>query len=150
MINRRTFLADTGAVLLTAPLAAEVQQARNKVRQLAQEPPPPPGLVCPGNTYWNGHGCTSGRRPPAEDQYVEIVPGKTTKQEILAIFGEPNYRWTQGSGDEALSYYMHSLGPRYPTWFRDASLRDRNEMLVFWVDQRGLFVRYSVTSQPSP
>ncbi len=149
-MERRAFLAGTGAVLLVAPLTTEGRQARNEVRHLAQEPPPSRGLVCPGNTYWNGHGCTSGRRPPAEDQYVEIVPGKTTKEEILALFGEPDYRSTQGSGNEALSYYMHSLGPPYPMWLRDASLRNRNGMLIFLMDQRGLFVRYSVTSQPPP
>jgi hypothetical protein len=150
VIARRRFLAGAGAVLLTVPLGAEAQRARTEVLHLAQEPAPPSGFVCPGNTFWNGHGCTSGRRPPTEDQYVEIVPGKTTKQEILALFGEPDYRSTQGSGDEELIYYMHSLGPPYPMWFRHASLRNRNGMLLFLVDQRGLFVRYSVTSQPSP
>src|SRR6266545_3803463 len=149
-MERRAFLAGTGAVLLVAPLTTEGRQARNEVRHLAQEPPPSRGLVCTGNTYWNGHGCTSGRRPPAEDQYVEIVPGKTTKEEILALFGEPDYRSTQGSGNEALSYYMHSLGPPYPMWLCDASLRNRNGMLIFLMDRRGLFVRYSVTSQPPP
>jgi hypothetical protein len=149
-MKRRAFLSVIAGSLLAAPLAAEAQPAGKKVRHLAQEPPPPPGLVCPGNTYWNGHGCTSGRRPPAQDQYVEIVPGKTTKQDILALFGEPDYRSTHGSGNEELIYYIRSLGPPYPMWFRDASLRDRAAMLVFWVDQRGLFVRYSVTSQPSP
>src|SRR6266511_537338 len=84
-MERRAFLAGTGAVLLVAPLTTEGRQARNEVRHLAQEPPPSRGLVCPGNTYWNGHGCTSGRRPPAEDQYVEIVPGKTTKEDSGAL-----------------------------------------------------------------
>src|SRR5688572_12836483 len=119
-MNRRTFLTALTGGLLAAPVAAEAEEAGNKVRQLAQEPAPPPGLVCPGNTHWNGHGCTSGRRPPAEDQYVEIVPGKTTQQDIRALFGEPNYRSTHGSGHEALIYYIHSLGPPYPMWFRDA------------------------------
>jgi hypothetical protein len=150
VITRRRFLAGTGAVLLAAPLRAEAQRARNEVLHLAQEPPPPSGFVCPGNTFWNGHGCTSGRRPPTDDQYVEIVPGKTTKQEILAFFGQPDYGSIQGSEGEKLIYYVHSLGPPYPMWFRDPSLRDRNGMLLFLVDQRGLFVRYSVTTQPSP
>ncbi len=27
---------------------------------LAQQPPPPPGFRCPGDSYWNGKGCTTG------------------------------------------------------------------------------------------
>jgi hypothetical protein len=116
-MDRRTFLAGTGAVLLAAPLVGGAQQAT---------------------------------RPPAEDQYVEIVPGKTTKQEIVAFFGQPDYGTIQGSEGEELIYYIRSLGPPYPMWFRNPSLRNRNGMLLFLVDQRGLFVSYSVTSQPSP
>src|SRR6266511_537336 len=90
---------------------------------------------------------------------VVALPPKTSmsrlslgrpRKKILALFGEPDYRSTQGSGNEALSYYMHSLGPPYPMWLRDASLRNRNGMLIFLMDRRGLFVRYSVTSQPPP
>jgi len=33
-----------------------------KRTHLAQQPPPPPGLRCPGNSYWNGQGCTTGER----------------------------------------------------------------------------------------
>jgi putative ABC transport system substrate-binding protein len=46
MIYRRTFLAGTGAVLLTAPLAAEGQQAVGKVYRIAYVgsiPPAPQG-----------------------------------------------------------------------------------------------------------
>ena len=148
-MDRRAFLAGTGAVLLAAPLAAEAQDARNEVRRFAQEPATP-GLVCPGNTYWNGQECTSGRRPASEDQFVEIVTGKTTKQEILALFGEPAYRWADGSGQEVLIYYMDTLGPPYPMWFRHTARRDRKGMLEFWLDHRGLFLRSGSTTLPSP
>jgi hypothetical protein len=137
-MDRRAFIIG-GVATLATPLAAA-----------AQQPPPPPGLVCPGNTYWTGHGCTSGRRPPAEGEYVEIVPERTTKKEILALFGGPDYRWTHENGNEELIYYIQSLGPPYPTWFRDRSLRDRSGMLVFRVDQRGIFIGYHLTSPPTP
>jgi putative ABC transport system substrate-binding protein len=44
VIDRRTFLAGTGALLLAAPLAAEAQQAKiYRVGFLSQSSPPPPG-----------------------------------------------------------------------------------------------------------
>ena len=44
MMDRRTFLAGSGAVLLAAPLAAEAQQAKvYRVGFLSQGSPPPPG-----------------------------------------------------------------------------------------------------------
>jgi hypothetical protein len=54
-------------------------------------------------------GAQQATRPPAEDQYVEIVPGKTTKQEILAFFGQPDYGTIQGSEGEELIYYVRSV-----------------------------------------
>jgi putative ABC transport system substrate-binding protein len=49
LIDRRTFLAGTGAVLLAAPLAAEAQQARKVYRMgvLAGSPPTTPDAARP-------------------------------------------------------------------------------------------------------
>ena len=52
MMDRRTFLAGTGAVLLAAPLAAEGQQAA--------VPTALPGL----GDYVTGTGPRTGRAPP--------------------------------------------------------------------------------------
>jgi len=74
---------------------------------------------------------------------------------LVRVPEAPSPGWLSGEGGvcstpEELIYYIRSLGPHHPMWFRNPSLRNRNGMLLFLVDQRGLFVRYSVTSQPSP
>ncbi len=47
MIDRRTFLAGTGAVLLAAPLAAEAQQVQKiPTARAAREPAPSPECGC--------------------------------------------------------------------------------------------------------
>ena len=55
MIDRRTFLAGTGAVLLTAPLAAEAQQAGNVPRI---------GVLAPGNPPLEAFDAFRKRRIP--------------------------------------------------------------------------------------
>jgi hypothetical protein len=139
IVDRRAFIVGSVAALAALPIS-EAQP---------QQPPPPPGLVCPDSTYWTGHGCTSGRRPPAEEQYVEIIRGKTTKSDVLALFGSPDKQSIDRDGNE-LTYDIHSLGPPYPTWFRDSSLRDDSGMLVFRFDPAGVFIGYHVTPGPSP
>ena len=73
MIDRRTFLAGTGAVLLAAPLAAEGQQAKvYRVGFLSQSSPTPPGAK-PGvfTTSLNDLGYVEGRNLVLERRWAE-------------------------------------------------------------------------------
>jgi hypothetical protein len=109
-------------------------------------PPAPPGLVCPGSSYWNGFGCTSGR--VYERRFVDVVAGKSTKVEILALYGPPAFVYGDDGSRQLLSYYEWHMRPPYPTWLRRSL--GFNGMVVFQIDERGIFVGHYLETQPSP
>jgi putative tryptophan/tyrosine transport system substrate-binding protein len=76
VIDRRTFLAGTGAVLLAAPLAAEGQQAGKvwRIGWLGVTPPTSPPLQRSSEAFLQGlrdHGFVEGQNVIIERRYSE-------------------------------------------------------------------------------
>lgn len=74
-----------------------------------------------------------------------IVEGKTTKAEILALYGPPAYE-----NERELIYYSYELGPPYPAWLRELLRSRPQSMVIFRFDERGVFMGHSSTGWPSP
>jgi hypothetical protein len=81
----------------------------------------------------------------AQERSVEIVEGKTTKAEILKLYGPPAYE-----NERELIYYSHELNPPYPAWLRELVRSSPRIMVIFSFDERGVFVGHSSTLWPSP
>jgi hypothetical protein len=80
----------------------------------------------------------------AQERSGEIVEGKTTKAEILARYGPPAYE-----NERELTYYAHELSPPYPAWLRELVRSRPQSMVIFRIDQRGIFVGHSSIGWPS-
>jgi hypothetical protein len=80
----------------------------------------------------------------AQDPTEDLIVGKSTKAEVRACFGSPDYET-----ERYWSYYAHLIGPPpYPAWLRE--VRHLQRMVVFEFNDRGVFLRRSYTGWPSP
>ena len=76
----------------------------------------------------------------------DFVVGKSTKADVLARFGPPAF-----GGERYWAYYAHEMGPPpYPTWLREFRESQRQQMVVFEFDDRGVFLGRSYTGWPPP
>jgi hypothetical protein len=81
----------------------------------------------------------------AQERSVEILEGKTTKVEILGLYGPPAY-----GNERELIYYSHELSPPYPAWLRESVRSSRQRMVIFRFDERGVFIGHASTGWPAP
>jgi len=76
----------------------------------------------------------------------EIVERKTTKAEIRAFYGPPDYSNEQGD----LIYDASSLKPPLPACVRGRVRSTRQFMIIFEFEDSGILVRCSTTGWPPP
>ena len=84
-----------------------------------------------------------------QDRSADVVVGKSTKADILARFGRPR---EEGRTDRVLWYHATELGPPpYPPSLEIFALRsNKNFMVLFKFDERGVLLEFYETTLPSP
>lgn len=82
-------------------------------------------------------GCASSGREMAPDQLARIQPGKTTKAQMIAMFGPPLSHGYDSSGKMMMLWHYAYVGP--------FGAGMRQQILSVLIDEKDLVEKYTVT-----
>ena len=100
-------------------------------------------------------GCATSGKPIAQDKVLQIKEGITTKQEVLALLGNPSSDTLNGDGKEILMYMYVNYKTRASTFIPVVGLMTgggdmKQQSVQILIDKTGKVEKYILTDSQTP